>query len=55
MQGARDGHCSVACGAEEGVENYIGAACAVAVGEVGCEEDGKEGEEVGRSGESLGA
>ena len=51
---AADGDGEVAAAAEEGVEYYVGAAVAGAVGEEGGEEDGDEGEEVRGSGERLG-
>lgn len=48
------GEKEVAGAGEEGVEDYIGAAAAVVVREVRCEENDKEGEEVWWSGEGLG-
>lgn len=36
------------------MEDEVGAALASAVGDVGCEEDGGKGDEVGRGGKGLG-
>ena len=53
MEGAGNGNDEVTECGEEGVEAYIDAAGAVAVGEIGGQEDGDEGDEVWRSREGL--